>query len=476
MLKTSLTTMVTCVQKLVISCSVCRTYPELLHVYNRLLALVSRNPLFLASIMHSEGVVTSPCDDHYQQKISVFLSLTLQDIYRRPGSRSLDDILGIDVGGPGGTRAHEPGHTPNDYRKFKDLILRMLDYDPDSRIKPFNALQHPFFRRENSSPPSVTPTLPTAVGTTLSQRGPHEVASADSAKNGLLGGGASNHASHSYRSVLHHDSIACEIGPQYHIQSTQYSTTDVFGPRGPSLHPLGSSRPPGTIQPQPVQDPLMGRTNIPMHLPPGSLSSHGHYSNLDSALTPLSPPQATPDGLPPTLEVPYPHHGSSFTRSFPHHPPVTMATDTSGVNLAPNNQAYTGTSLPYAAQNGSLPQPFFGTSRLFQDTGTTEPFQFKFGTHTAAASGAGSGSGVVHIPSAGAINANPFHFQSSTASNGLSEASPRTRSKSERNARFPSSVGLSAHHHQPSAVAAANQNSRRESHDDSPMMGVVIQR
>ena len=151
----------------------------------------------------------------------------------------------------------------------------------------------------------------------------------------------------------------------------------------------------------------------------------------------------------------------------------------SAVNLAPNNPACSetiATSLPYAAQNGSLPQPFFGTSRLFQDTGTSEPFQFKFGIAAAGASGAGSG-GVVHIPSAGALNANPFHFQLSTASNGLGgEASPRTHSKSERNARLPSSVGLSAVHHQASAVSAANQNSRRESHDDSPMMGVVIQR
>ena len=37
-----------------------------------------------------------------------------------------------------------------------------------------------------------------------------------------------------------------------------------------------------------------------------------------------------------------------------------------------------------------------------------------------------------------------------------------------------SSVGLLAHH-RASAVAAANQNSRRESNDDSPMVGVVIQ-
>ena len=87
-----------------------------------------------------------------------------------------------------------------------------------------------------------------------------------------------------------------------------------------------------------------------------------------------------------------------------------MATDMSAVNLAPNNLACSetiATSLLYAAQNGSLPQPFLGTSRLFQDTGTSEPFQFKFGTAAAGASGAGSG-GVVHILSAGALNANPF--------------------------------------------------------------------
>ena len=142
-----------------------------------------------------------------------------------------------------------------------------------------------------------------------------------------------------------------------------------------------------------------------------------------------------------------------------------MAMDTSAVNLAPQQPGILGTQVH--------PMPLkmdhcFSTSRLFQDSGTTEPFQFMFDT-----SGAG-GSGVVHIPSAGALNTNPFHFQSLTASNGLGEASTRTRSKSERNTRFPSSVGLSAHH-QVSGVAAANQNGHRESNDKSPMMGVVIQ-
>lgn len=361
------------------------------------------------------------------------------------------------MGGPGGTRAHEPGHTSSDYRKFKDLILRMLDYDSETRIKPFNALQHPFFRRENSSPPSSTPTLPTAVGTTLSQRPPHEVAlpAADTTKNGLgiINKTPSNHA-HSYRPVVHHsDSIACEIGPQYHIQSSQYSS-DMFGAHGPTLHPLGSAR--ATLQPQPVQDPLMGRTNIPMHLPPGSLSSHGHYSNLDSSsvtLTPLSPPQPTPDGLPAPLEVPYPHHSTSFPRSYPHQPASIAAEAMANLTA---NKPYTATSIPYASQNGSLPQSFFGAGRLFQD-GSGEPFHFKFGSSSAGA----------HIANAGTPNANPFHFQSTAAANGL-EVSPRAHSKSERN-RFPVGSG-SAHQ------TSTNQNSFRESHDDSPMMGVVIQR
>ena len=34
-----------------------------------------------------------------------------------------------------------------DYLKFKDIILRMLDYDPKSRITPYYALQHNFFKQ-----------------------------------------------------------------------------------------------------------------------------------------------------------------------------------------------------------------------------------------------------------------------------------------------------------------------------------------
>ncbi|EEB14142.1 serine/threonine-protein kinase minibrain, putative [Pediculus humanus corporis] len=67
--------------------------------------------------------------------------------YRSPGTRRLHDILGVDSGGPGGRRLGEPGHTVADYLKFKDLILRMLDFDPKTRVTPYYALQQNFFKR-----------------------------------------------------------------------------------------------------------------------------------------------------------------------------------------------------------------------------------------------------------------------------------------------------------------------------------------
>lgn len=50
--------------------------------------------------------------------------------YRAPGTRRLHEVLGVETGGPGGRRLAEPGHSVADYLKFRDLVLRMLDYDP----------------------------------------------------------------------------------------------------------------------------------------------------------------------------------------------------------------------------------------------------------------------------------------------------------------------------------------------------------
>lgn len=105
--------------------------------------------------------------------------------YAVPGSRKLHNILGCDSGGPGGRRAGDQGHSYQDYLKFRDLILQMLEYDPKVRIKPYNALQHCFFKRTvdettNTTPnsPATSPTvsspsprIPGSYGTTTSSSG-----------------------------------------------------------------------------------------------------------------------------------------------------------------------------------------------------------------------------------------------------------------------------------------------------------------
>eukprot|EP00053_Salpingoeca_punica_P012448 m.111451 g.111451 ORF g.111451 m.111451 type:complete len:544 (+) comp15950_c5_seq1:649-2280(+) len=67
--------------------------------------------------------------------------------YKPPGSRKLADMLGSHTGGPGGRRADEPGHTPEDYERFEDLLRRMLELDPTKRIKPNEAYEHEFMTR-----------------------------------------------------------------------------------------------------------------------------------------------------------------------------------------------------------------------------------------------------------------------------------------------------------------------------------------
>ena len=97
--------------------------------------------------------------------LSLSLSLLRPLQYKPPASRKLHSILGVEAGGPGGRRAGESGHAVADYLKFKDLILRMLDYDPKSRIQPYYALQHSFFKKtadegtNTSSSVSTSPAL-----------------------------------------------------------------------------------------------------------------------------------------------------------------------------------------------------------------------------------------------------------------------------------------------------------------------------
>lgn len=58
--------------------------------------------------------------------------------------KSLEDILGMSIGGPGGRRKGQPGHAEADYFHFVDLMRQMFCYTPSARITPTAALQHPF--------------------------------------------------------------------------------------------------------------------------------------------------------------------------------------------------------------------------------------------------------------------------------------------------------------------------------------------
>ncbi|CAD5213625.1 unnamed protein product [Bursaphelenchus okinawaensis] len=70
--------------------------------------------------------------------------------YRPPGTRRLHDILGVEIGGPLGRRYGEAGHAVEDYTKFKDLITRMLDFNPVKRITAQEAVRHPFLYKSTS--------------------------------------------------------------------------------------------------------------------------------------------------------------------------------------------------------------------------------------------------------------------------------------------------------------------------------------
>ncbi|XP_048476472.1 dual specificity tyrosine-phosphorylation-regulated kinase 1B isoform X1 [Rhincodon typus] len=109
--------------------------------------------------------------------------------YKVAASRKLHNIIGVETGGPNGRRAGEPGHTPAEYLKFKDLILRMLDYDPKTRITPFYALQHNFFKKtldegtntsnSISASPSLGHSQSTSTASSLSSSGGSSGSSGD---------------------------------------------------------------------------------------------------------------------------------------------------------------------------------------------------------------------------------------------------------------------------------------------------------
>ncbi|EGZ16150.1 hypothetical protein PHYSODRAFT_506386 [Phytophthora sojae] len=63
--------------------------------------------------------------------------------------------------------AHKYGtlnHSPEQYDAFHDLVMRMLDFNPDTRITPTDAMQHPFLMSMRQMKPDETMEEPVAQG------------------------------------------------------------------------------------------------------------------------------------------------------------------------------------------------------------------------------------------------------------------------------------------------------------------------
>lgn len=96
--------------------------------------------------------------------------------YKPPGSRTLDEVLGAFGDGPMMKRLNVAGHSAQDYENFKNLILQMLEYDAKDRIRPLDALQHPFFKagdlvesKNSTGSNQSVPRTPTAPATAVNQ-------------------------------------------------------------------------------------------------------------------------------------------------------------------------------------------------------------------------------------------------------------------------------------------------------------------
>ncbi|XP_052253323.1 dual specificity tyrosine-phosphorylation-regulated kinase 1B-like isoform X2 [Dreissena polymorpha] len=285
--------------------------------------------------------------------------------YKPPGTRKLHDVIGADTGGPGGRRAGEPGHTVADYLKFKDLILRMLDFDPKTRITPYYALQHNFFKKttdESTNTSNSTSTSPAMEQHNVT--GP-TVGSSSS-------GRARSDPTHQHPTHLHvHSHSAAHQGTGLHANLTQYQTMECESPLGGgAANPRGLSQGGHMTQPSSQQQVYsqqswpgsMGVVGGGSHLhqqqhrhhrqqsPPSSFSSHGQLSSShggNSASLIIGPGFVSSATLPPQSGrsvdiVPGGHSGH-----------VRVHSSSDPPQIAPMNMHLSG----YAPQYGQYPQP-----------------------------------------------------------------------------------------------------------------------
>jgi len=199
--------------------------------------------------------------------------------YKHHGTRKLHDVIGAETGGPGGRRAGEPGHTVADYLKFKDLILRMLDYDPKTRITPYYALQHNFFKKTTDESTNTSNSTSTSPAMEQQNVGSPTVGSTGS-------GRARSDPTHQHHTHLHVHSHSAHQGGNHGNPGVAYTTMECESPQrqqgGAAHQPVYSQQ----SWPGPSEQGQGQRSSNSSHS-----QSHRHHSSHHHRLQ--SPPQGS---------------------------------------------------------------------------------------------------------------------------------------------------------------------------------------
>lgn len=338
----------------------------------------------------------------------------------------------MDKGGPNGVRKGETGHSTIEYQKFKDLILRMLDYDPDTRIKPLEAIHHPFFRKNDSLPFATT----SSTSLSLSDFGSHSIS----------GSGGSQPF---YPPSLPTQTVGSSSSQEPMIISQEMVSMDTsgasFGGHLPGSH--------STMAPAPVNTELISGRHISLHQyspPPPQLSVFVPNAGNSTRGT-LPQPIISRGGNPMVPTGPSSHHlppSSHHMSPSSHHISPSAASNGSGGSYS--SQGHNG-KVPHPlvghhAHNGgsgSLPQTFYGTNSLFSDSNDPQ-FSFNFSS-SSSQSIAPPPSGPAHVSSRPTvIHSSHSNNNGKTRPQYQSRGGPSSNSKSDQDSSTLTS--LMVHH------------------------------
>uniref|UniRef100_G3U6M1 dual-specificity kinase n=1 Tax=Loxodonta africana TaxID=9785 RepID=G3U6M1_LOXAF len=132
-----------------------------------------------------------------------------------------------DYQGPGTRRLQEVRHSPADYLRFQDLVLRMLEYEPAARISPLGALQHGFFRRTADEATNTGP----AGSSASTSPAPLDTCPSSSTASSISSSGGSSGSSNDNRAYRYSNRYCGGPGPPI-------SDCEMNSPQVPPSQPL----------------------------------------------------------------------------------------------------------------------------------------------------------------------------------------------------------------------------------------------